>query len=294
MNWLRAFEVSARHLSFTSAAHELNLTQAGVSKQVRLLELHLRERLFIRKPRSLALTKAGAAYLPKVRDAFERLAAGTAEVFGHRNTGVLTIRIAASFAVNWVAPRLPDFLKRHPKIALRFVTSVWNEDSEGERFDLDIRYGKGKWPGYRVDRLTWEHLEPLCSPRLLRGKHAIRTPMDLIHHNLLHVLGYEESWAVWLRAAGVSDTTAGQGLHCDTSLMAFEVAAAGGGIALGRTSLAQHAIQGERLTKPFKLSVPVEEAFYLLSPDSRAEHPEAVTFRNWLVEKQHSGSLGDV
>ena len=70
--WLRAFEVSARHLSFTSAAGELGLSQAAVSKQIKLLELKLGEPLFFRFPRSLGLTKAGEAFLPKVQDAFER------------------------------------------------------------------------------------------------------------------------------------------------------------------------------------------------------------------------------
>lgn len=68
LTWLRAFEASARHLSFTNAAQELNLTQAAISKQVKLLEHYMREPLFERKPRSLVLTKVGAAYLPKIRD----------------------------------------------------------------------------------------------------------------------------------------------------------------------------------------------------------------------------------
>ena len=103
LTWLRAFEASARHLSFTSAAAELGLTQAAVSKQIKLLEHYLHEPLFQRKPRSLVLTKIGAAYLPKVRDSFERLAAGTEEVFGRRRDEVLTVRVAAGFSVNWRA-----------------------------------------------------------------------------------------------------------------------------------------------------------------------------------------------
>jgi LysR family transcriptional regulator, glycine cleavage system transcriptional activator len=97
LTWLRAFEASARSRSFTQAATELNLTQAAISKQVKLLELYLREQLFIRNPRSLELTKTGAAYLPKVRDSFDRLAAGTHEVFGRRRSEILTVRCAVGF-----------------------------------------------------------------------------------------------------------------------------------------------------------------------------------------------------
>ena len=139
--WLRAFEAAARHLSFTDAARELNLTQAAVSKHVKSLELHLRHALFIRRTRSLHLTKLGEAYVPKVRDAFERLAIGTREVFGGRRPQELTIRCAVSFAVNWLAPRLPSFLGKYPGKQIRILSSVWNEVLDADTYDLDIQYG---------------------------------------------------------------------------------------------------------------------------------------------------------
>lgn len=285
LSWLRAFEASARHLSFTHAAAELNLTQAAVSKQIRSLEHHLREPLFQRKPRSLVLTKAGAAYLPKVRDAFERLAAGTEEVFGRRRGEVLTLRAAVGFSVAWIAPRLGRFLARHPDLPLRIVSSVWSDEFDRERFDLDIRYGTGRWPGFRADRLTWEVLEPLCAPALLRRRPPLRRPEDLARHRLLHVLGYEEGWAQWLKAAGAGHINAGQGLQFDTSLLAFEVAARGGGVALGRSSMSAREIDSRRLVRPFKLALPIDEAFYLLSPQHGREHPHAALFRAWLLEE---------
>ena len=125
LNWLRAFEASARSLSFTQAAAELNLTQAAISKQVKLLEHYLSEQLFIRNPRSLELTKTGEAYLPKVRDCFDRLAAGTNEVFGRRRSEMLTIRCMVGFSINWLAPRLPRFMARHPGVTIRIISSVW-------------------------------------------------------------------------------------------------------------------------------------------------------------------------
>ena len=236
--WLRAFEASARHLSFTLAAVELHLTQAAVSKQVRLLEQHLGEALFQRRPRSLALSKSGAAYHPKVADALERLRAGTEEVFGGRGSSMLTVRASVGFAVNWLAPRLTDFYSRYPQIPVRIVSSIWNDPLDSERFDLEIRYGTPDWPGWQSDRLTHERLITLCSAAMVRGPRALREPDELAGHTLLHVLGYREGWAVWLRAAGVDSVNAGQGLHFDTSLMAFEVAASGGGVVLARSSLA--------------------------------------------------------
>jgi LysR family glycine cleavage system transcriptional activator len=278
--WLRAFEASARHLSFTHAAAELSLTQAAISKQVKLLEHYLREPLFERLPRSLILTKAGAAYMPKVNDAFERLSAGTTEVFGGRRKGILTVRAPIGWTVNWMAERLSSFMDDHPKIPVRIVSSVWSDEAETLRYDLDIRYGTGKWPGIRADRVSWESLEPLCTPEIARRLHS---PDDLEHERLLHVMGYQEGWATWLAAAGVTKINPGSGAHFDSSLIAFEVAAHGGGVALGRSSMSATELRAGRLVRPFTLSVPIDESFYILTPDEGLTHPDATPFRDWLL-----------
>jgi LysR family transcriptional regulator, glycine cleavage system transcriptional activator len=281
LNWLRAFEAAARHLSFTQAARELNLSQAAISKQVKLLEQQLRQQLFVRLPRSLALTKSGEAYLPKVRDSFERLNLGTQEVFGRQKSPVLTVRCAVSFAVNWLAPRLPDFLAKHPKAKIRLVSSVWGDIDDADQFDLDIQYGTGNWRNADCHRLTHETLMPLCMPFL---RSALQTPGDLRAHNLLHVIGYQDGWATWLSAAGVADVDPGGGLQCDTTLVAFALAANGGGVALGRSSLIGKELQSGRLIVPFELAVPIKEAFYLIMPAHGALTPNENLFTTWLTD----------
>lgn len=283
LTWLRAFEAAARTLSFTTAAGELNVTQAAVSKHVKSLEQHLRHRLFIRRPRSLELTKSGAAYLPKVQDALDRLAIGTREVFGLRRTESLTLRCAVSFAVNWLAPRLPGFLERYPDTSIRIISSVWIDDFDEAAFDLDIQYGKGSWPGIISHRLSWDRITPLCAPDL-PGRLPLASPDDLGRHRLLHVLGYQEGWGTWLKAVGATRVDAGQGIQLDTSLAAFELAAQGAGVALGRTSLAARDRASGRLIAPFELEVPIDEAFHLLEPSGSPSHPQAARFVDWLVE----------
>jgi LysR family transcriptional regulator, glycine cleavage system transcriptional activator len=278
--WLRAFEAAARHLSFTDAAIELNLTQAAVSKHVKSLELHLHQALFIRRPRSLQISKTGEAYLPKVRDAFERLSVGTREVFGGHRTQELTLRCAVSFAVNWLAPHLPEFLEKYPGREIKIISSVWNAELGPDVYDLDIQYGTGKWRGMRSYRLSWETITPLCSPSLAR---QISRPDDLETQRLLHVLGYQEGWGTWLRAAGAKSVNPGQGLKFDTSLMAFELASQGGGVALGRHSLSNYACATGRLVAPFDLEVPIDEAFYLLQPLESDIHPDAALFIDWIT-----------
>lgn len=285
LTWLRAFEAAARTLSFTHAGEELHLTQAAISKHVKALEHHLREPLFLRRPRGLELTKSGAAYLPKVQDALQRLAIGTREVFGQLRNSALTVRCGVSFAVNWLMPRLPEFLDRHPDKSVRLLSSVWNEPFDAEDVDLDIQYGTGVWPGCNSVRLTWETITPLCAPGC-----RLQTPDDLHNHRLLHVLGYHEGWGHWLKAAGVNGLDAGSGLHLDTSLTAFELAAHGAGIALGRSSLAEHAIASGRLIAPFALAVPIDEAFHIVEPAGGSRHPDAAIFSSWLIAASRTAS----
>jgi LysR family transcriptional regulator, glycine cleavage system transcriptional activator len=280
LTWLRAFEVSARLLSFTAAAHELHLTQAAISKHVKSLEHRLRHQLFIRHPRSLELTKWGEAYLPKVQDSLERLAIGTREVFGRPQDDVLTIRCAVSFAVNWLTPRLPRFLEQHPKVRMRILSSVWADPFDAEAFDLDIQYGTGNFPDANSHRLTHEVITPLCAPGLASG---LTSPDDLADHPLLHVQGYQEGWGTWLAAAGATGVDPGQGIQTDTSLTAYALACEGAGIALGRRSLETPYRESGRLVAPFDLTVPISEGFFLLEPLTANPQYDITPFVGWLL-----------
>jgi LysR family glycine cleavage system transcriptional activator len=72
LNGLRAFEAAARHLSFTNAASELNVTQTAISHQIRRLEEELGIRLFVRQNRALALTPEGQGVSPGRPRRFQR------------------------------------------------------------------------------------------------------------------------------------------------------------------------------------------------------------------------------
>lgn len=282
LTWLRAFEVSARLLSFTAAAQEVHLTQAAVSKHVKALELRLGRQLFVRHPRSLELTKWGEAYLPKVQDALERLATGTREVFGRSQDDLLTIRCAVSFAVNWLSPRLPRFLAKHPSSRLRILSSVWADPFDTEAFDLDIQYGTGTFADAKSHRLTDEVITPLCAPDLVS---RLRSPDDLANHCLLHVQGYQEGWGTWLAAARASRVDPGQGLQTDTSLTAYALACEGAGVALGRRSLEGPYRRNGLLVAPFELEVPINEGFFLLEPVTANTHSSVRPFVDWLINE---------
>lgn len=287
LNWLRTFEASARYLNFTQAAADLNMTQAAVSQQIKGLESQLGVALFKRLPRGLELTDSGKAYIPVVHEAIQRLSVATDELFGQGRNRLLTVRSSLVFFVHWLAPRIAKFKALHPDVGLRFTSNIW-VDEEQKEADLVIRYGNGNWSGFRSDRLTRDYLFPVCGPVSVSGLEPPATPEDLALHPLLHVVGYEEGWGYWLSQAGYPDADSERGMQMDTLISAFEMAALGQGVALGRSSLVADMIASGRLIAPLDIRIPASDAFYLATPDNQYEHPSAEVFRNWLIEESAS------
>jgi DNA-binding transcriptional LysR family regulator len=185
VNWLRAFDVAARHLSFSAAATELNVTPAAVSQQVRLLEHRLGEALFERHARGLRLTRAGETLVPACREAFERLDGALGELFGRRRRGQLVIRVTLGFARQWLLERVATFSREHPDLPIRVIATVWAGEPVDASVDLDIRLAAGPVRGMASHRLTNDEVFPVCSPALASASPRIRQPADLARQWLL-------------------------------------------------------------------------------------------------------------
>ncbi|MBU6456245.1 MAG: transcriptional regulator GcvA [Bradyrhizobium sp.] len=284
LNGLRAFEAAARHLSFTNAATELNVTQTAISHQIRRLEEELGIRLFVRQNRALALTPQARDYLPGVRAAFNDLRLATDRLLRKDDDHVLTISTLASLAAKWLLPRMSTFQEAHPGIDVRITTSTALVDFKSGDVDAAIRYGRGHWPGLRADWLTADQLFPVCGPALLTGKRPLKSPEDLAHHTLLHTSGvYDDDWRLWLTAAELPANISRQpGLTFDLILMTVQAAIDGIGVAMGRTSYVEADIAKGRLVVPFQIALPADAGFYLVSPVERADPPKLAAFRQWL------------
>src|SRR5437763_4954764 len=160
LNGLRAFEAAARHLSFTTAASELNVTQTAISHQIRRLEEELGIRLFVPQNRALALTPQAKDYLPGVRAAFNDLRLATDRLLRRDDGHVLTVSTLASLAAKWLLPRLSNFQETNPGIDVHITTSTSLVDFRSGDVDAAIRYGRGNWPGLRADWLMADELFP--------------------------------------------------------------------------------------------------------------------------------------
>jgi LysR family transcriptional regulator, glycine cleavage system transcriptional activator len=283
LNALRAFEAAARLLSFKRAAAELHVTPAAVSHQVRALESQLGVALFVRLHRALALTPAGARYLPPLSDAFDRLEAAGAALSARGRAPRLVLSVVPSFGANWLVPRLGQFRARHPEIDLVVLSSSELVDFARDPVDVGVRFGPGGWPGVRADLLLAEEYLPVVSPKLARGKRPLRRPEDLRRHTLLHDENHE-AWRVWLASAGVAGVDPERGVVFSDSSQLVAAAAAGQGVALARKLLAEPYLRRRALVRPFQGSVPAAFAYYVVSAESRAGEPAIRAFRDWIVK----------
>ncbi len=296
LNALKAFESAGRHLSFTKAAAELNVTPAAVSHHVKALEELLEVPLFRRLTRALHLTDAGQAALPTIGEGFDKLALGVEQMRAHCESGVLTISVSPSFGAKWLVPRLEDFRSRHPDIEIRIDGTDRLVDLARGDADVALRYGAGSYKGLQVDWLFSQVNTPVCSPVLLSGEHPLNQPDDLRHHTLLHVdwKDAEASWRMWLLAAGLHDIDPTRGPHFTMENMAVQAALDGHGVALVGDVLVADDLAAGRLVRPFdpSLSTPLKFCYYLLSTKDSAERPKIAAFREWLLEEARAWRPG--
>src|SRR5512141_3181267 len=298
LNALRAFDAAARHLSFKKAAREMHVTAGAVSHQVKLLEDHLGVTLFRRLTRALELTAEAQAMLHKVREGLESLAEAVALLRARDELQALTVMAPPNFSARWLVPRLSRFTNAHPSLELHLASRISTIDgresgsivppAEGDNAPIVmVRFGTGQYPGMVVDELFSALYVPICSPRLLKGKRALKTPADLKHHTLLHddtvMEGVRPTWADWLEKAGVDGVDATRGTHFSNASLAAEAAIEGMGVMLGLRPLFTSDVEAGRLAIPFEVAAETPYSFYLVTPEGARHNAAVGAFRDWIL-----------
>ncbi|HJW25934.1 MAG TPA: LysR substrate-binding domain-containing protein [Rhodocyclaceae bacterium] len=284
---LQGFEATARHLSVTLAAAELSLTQSAVSRQIQGLEEQLGVALFQRRPRQLALTPAGEAFLESVRKVFAELADTMGRLHaGHRPAVTLTTTVGV--AALWLVPRLSRFLADHPDIDVRISANNRVVDIQREGIDLALRYVLPQQRPSRSHYLFGEEIFPVGTTGVL-GELAHRPPRpaDLAD---LTLLNYDDpnpdpwlSWSHWLRVLGLPDAKPKAILHFNHYDQLIAAASAGQGIALGRSALLGHLLGNRQLLPVHGCHRHLAERHYYVVEATDEPRPEVRTLRDWLL-----------
>lgn len=281
LNALRAFEAAARHRSFTRAAAELNVTQAAVSAQVKLLEERLGLRLFLRSGGGLKLTPEAEGYFSAVREGFALMSDATEKLMRCASGANLTVSCLPNFAMRWLLPRLHLFNQQHPDINLNVLTASRSDDFDHEQMDVAIRWGC-HWPRLQTHYLLSAEMTPVCSP-VLQDACGLRSPGDLGKTTLLHIQGTMEDWQLWLDHAGVDNVDPTAGPRFDSLAFALQAAADGMGVALARLPLVRDDLALGRLIEPFDLRYVPPKAWHLLYPSTLAGSAKVRAFTEWIL-----------
>ena len=302
---LRAFVAVAETGGFSRAAERLHVTQTAVSHQIRQLEDWLGCKLFRRDTRSVAITDAGAALLPRVRAALDDLAAALAEVRDEPQGERLVVAAPPEFAAQWLAPRLPGFLAEHPDLDVRLVAEYRRARFFDDGIDAAVLLGCGG-SGQRADRLGLEEEFAVCSPDLAA---RVPRPNAFAKAPLLHYAGDRHTtlnWRRWLEQLGLCppgqsvilgagaqtrrlDPDAGPRYATFPEML--EACRRGAGFALVQTSLVADDMAQGRLVRPFFEALPSDLHYHLVCPAETAERSKIVTFRRWILAEAETSGL---
>jgi len=277
---LRAFAIAAQHLSFKRAADALHVTPGAISQQIKNLEQALGTRLFARLNRRIELTAAGAAYLPAIRAAFAEIAGATERLRATRQR--LHVSVPPSLAAHWLVRRLDRFRARHPEIELAIEATTSLADLRDDGIDLAIRYGSGRYPGLRSDRLFAVRLVPVCSPALLGAGGPGARLAALRAHPLLHDVG-RRNWRLWLQAQNLTDIDAQRGPSFSDQSFMLQAAVQGQGIALAPDVLVADDLAERRLVQLSDEGWPTQSAYWCVSREADADDGKVALFRRWLL-----------
>jgi LysR family glycine cleavage system transcriptional activator len=277
LGWLRTFEASARHLSFTGAAHDLNMTQSAVSQQVKALEGHLGRPLFHRRPRVLELTETGITYLPVVRDAFRTLQRGTRAVTG-RSKGEVQLQCNLTFAIQWLAPRLKKLRADHPDLQLNISTDLWEPRDMANGVDVEIRYSLRPADTVRAQLLCRDRYYPVCAPDYVVSLASLaQQPL----FDCTNLLGNWQNWAEDFKLPWSNPRIT----YATTFSVLLPAVESGAGLCLAHDVIASRLIAQGRLIAPFPHRAPMPEAYYLIQAP-HADHSEEVQiFVTWLKDQ---------
>lgn len=287
---LLVLDAAARHLNFTQAAKELQVTPAAVSHQIKEFEDQLEVKLFVRAKRALRLTPAGEIFFQATQSALDRLRHAAARVRRLQAPARLRLSASTSIAAKWLLPRLRNFNRQQPQLNVRISVSCDQPDFDDDETDLAILFCNGIGRGLKVDRLFEHAIFPVCSPQILHGAGAVNRVEDLFKHTLLHVTWAGQGltwpdWEMWMEAAGVTGFKPTPSLYFENTASAIQAALDGQGIALGDLLLVADDLAAGRLVRPLPLTIngPPSFAYFVLSPAETAESLVVVRFREWLL-----------
>lgn len=296
LNALRAFDAVGQHLSFTAGAQALHVSQSALSRHVISLEDLLGQQLLERKPHRLALTDAGAALLPVVRKAFDRLEQALNAIRDGETGGrTLRIHMPPSLLQQMALPILRDFRREFPELMID-VSSSHVIGLPAQDLDVAVVFDRPVVDDTITDLLWMVRVTPVCTPELAVLAEGQSMEAFLASNELLHVKLDKEArgylWGLFIRQCGLEVDTS-RGLAFDTAISAVQYAMSGGGVALADIDMFADELQSGRLVAPYKAVFEDGYGYYLKFHAEDLSDPAIALFRRWIIAR-FASSAGTV
>lgn len=282
-NLLITFEAAGRHLSFTKAATELNVSRVAVSQQVQALEKFVGVPLFLRMQRAVKLTKAGERYHLAISEALERALRATTEISRQAHNNIVNVGTTPGFMTYWLSPRLGEFRTLQPDIELRFIVSDSNLQFD-DNIDIAIRYGTPPFDDADTTFLARQAISPTCANTFLPAGTALE-PSALLTYPLINLEGpYDEHtrWSTWFRVHGLDMAKARVGITVNSYTNLVQAALDGQGFALVGPPLIERFLGNGTLIQPVNARPVVRHAFHLLLPRASIPSEAVQAFADWI------------
>lgn len=173
--------------SFSAAARYLGVTPSAVSRQISQLETELGGRLFHRTTRRQSLTEAGEVYFQhahRIVGDLESARLAVTQLTG-KPSGSLHVTAEADFALAFIEPALPMFLRQYPDVQIRLSMSAGLLDLVHEGIDVAIRVGHLDDSSLVARKLAVSHSVVCASPAYLERYGTPTHPSELTSHSCL-------------------------------------------------------------------------------------------------------------
>lgn len=287
---LISFESAARLLSFKDAANELSVTPGAVSQQIRGLEEALGSALFKREARTVMLTHSGELLKKSVSEGLQNIQETVNQITA-QDQPTLQVNTNPSLVGKFLLPRINGFSDRFPNfdISIQTERGLTTLDQDGP--DVVIRTTNAPPTDLHHHLLHRELLVPVASPDLIRD-YGLVTPNDLVRAPLLHDASLSKfkgtpDWADWFKQAGLTCAIPAEKVRFEATAPEFliDMAIAGNGVLLGRSSLIYNALLTGQLSCPFGPILQTNLGLYALCRQEKRAQPNVRAFMGWLREE---------
>ncbi|MEP2639996.1 LysR substrate-binding domain-containing protein [Roseobacter sp.] len=277
---LRALESFERTGSVTETGRELGVSQSAVSRQLKVLEDYLQTSLFVREKKAIRLTPAAQDYCAEVRAALDKIGTASLRLKANPKGGQLNIAMLPAFGVRWLAPKLPDFVEKHPEVTVNLNTVLRPFDFSKEPFHGAIHFGEQNWPDVHFLKLMTEFVVPVAAPKM-GAKLSSAHVEDIFALPLLHLDTRPNGWARWAALNG-SAVSPQVGMLFDQFASMIQAAIHGMGVALAPTYLIERELREGQLVELGSMKEVSIGSYFFVWPKDAPDYQPSVLFCDWM------------